>query len=77
MQKLKQAIAKMLNAKHYNQKTIDRLNQMTEQSYKMTNKPLLLYNVVVPKGTLCDDEHSPVKVPKNMGYGKGGEKVYI
>ena len=45
MQKLKQAIAKMLNAKHYNQKTIDRLNQMTEQSYKMTNKPLFLCRV--------------------------------
>ena len=46
MQKLKQAIAKMLNAKPYNQKTIESLNQMPEQSYKMTNKPLFLYGVM-------------------------------
>ncbi len=46
MKELKQALAKILNAKPYNQKTIDALNQMTEQSYKMTNKPLLLYGVM-------------------------------
>lgn len=36
-----------------------------------------IHSVVVPKGTLCDDEETPIKTPKNIGYGKGGEKVYI
>lgn len=45
MDKLKLNIAKMLKRKPYNQDTINKLNQMTEQVYKMTEKPLFLYGV--------------------------------